>query len=164
MGKYYLFLFPSKTHKKFPSQLDKIGWFPSQLIKFISQPGIKLINTSERNNNNDNNNNTYINVAKCNLGKANLETMLVCSFSCYTGGGPMPLAGPPRDLYTQLLACSSSQSVVAIACYLLVILFFFFWQTAVTLVLVYDTLNVLLSRAVWILGYFCEPEKWAQKS
>ena len=28
------------THKKFPSQLDKIGWFPSQLIKFISQPGI----------------------------------------------------------------------------------------------------------------------------
>ena len=40
LGKYYLFLFPSKTHKKFPSQLDKIGWFPSQLIKFISQPGI----------------------------------------------------------------------------------------------------------------------------
>ena len=39
-GKHYLFLFPSKTHKKFPSQLDKIGWFPSQLIKFISQPGI----------------------------------------------------------------------------------------------------------------------------
>ena len=28
----------------------------------------------------------------------------------------MPLAGAPRDLYTQLLACSSSQSVVAIAC------------------------------------------------
>ena len=24
----------------FPSQLDKIGWFPSQLIKFISQPEI----------------------------------------------------------------------------------------------------------------------------
>ena len=39
LGKH-LFLFPSKTHKKFPSQLDKIGWFPSQLIKFISQPGI----------------------------------------------------------------------------------------------------------------------------
>ena len=30
LGKHYLFLFPSKTHKK----------FPSQLIKFISQPGI----------------------------------------------------------------------------------------------------------------------------
>ena len=30
LGKYYLFVFPSKTHKK----------FPSQLIKFISQPGI----------------------------------------------------------------------------------------------------------------------------
>ena len=42
LGKHYLFLFPSKTHKKFPSQLDKIGWFPSQLIKFISQPGIPL--------------------------------------------------------------------------------------------------------------------------
>ena len=28
----------------------------------------------------------------------------------------MPLAGAPHDLYTQLLACSSSQSVVAIAC------------------------------------------------
>ena len=40
LGKHYLFLFPSKTHKKFPSQLDKIGWFPSQLIKFVSQPGI----------------------------------------------------------------------------------------------------------------------------
>ena len=126
LGKYYLFPFPSKTHKKFPSQLDKIGWFPSQLIKFISQPGIKLININERNNNNDNNKNPYINVAKCNLGKVNLETMLVCSFSCYTGGGPMPLAGAPRDLYTQLLACSSWQSVVAIACHLRVILFFFF--------------------------------------
>ena len=40
LGKHYLFPFPRKTHKKFPSQLDKIGWFPSQLIKFISQPGI----------------------------------------------------------------------------------------------------------------------------
>ena len=40
LGKHYLFLFPSKTHEKFPSQLDKIGWFPSQLMKFISQPGI----------------------------------------------------------------------------------------------------------------------------
>ena len=34
----------------------------------------------------------------------------------------MPLAGAPRDLYTQLLACSSSQSVVAIACCLRAIL------------------------------------------
>ena len=34
--KKYLFLFPSKTHKKFPSQEDKIGWFPSQLQ--IEQP------------------------------------------------------------------------------------------------------------------------------
>ena len=37
-----MFLFPSKTHKKFPSQLDKIGWFRSQLIKFISQQEILL--------------------------------------------------------------------------------------------------------------------------
>ena len=38
----------------------------------------------------------------------------------------MPLAGAPRDLYTQLLACSSSQSVVAIACCLHAILCFGF--------------------------------------
>ena len=49
-----------------------------------------------------------LNVAKCNLGKVNLEAMLVSSFLSYTRGGPMPLAGAPRDLYTQLLACSSS--------------------------------------------------------
>ena len=48
-------------------------------------------------------------MAKCNLGKVNLEAMLVSSFPSYAGGGPMPLAGGPRDLYTQLLACSSSQ-------------------------------------------------------
>ena len=45
-----------------------------------------------------------LNVAKCNLGKVNLEAMLVSSFPSYTRGGPMPLAGAPRDLYTQLLA------------------------------------------------------------
>ena len=56
------------------------------------------------------------NVAKCNLGKVNLEAMLVSCFLSYSRGGLMPLAGAPRDLYTQLLACSSSQSVVAIAC------------------------------------------------
>ena len=50
-------------------------------------------------------------VAKCNLGKVNLEAMLVSSFSCSTWGGPMPLAGAPSDLYMQLLACSSLQSV-----------------------------------------------------
>ena len=38
------------------------------------------------------------NVAKRNLGKVNLEAMLVSSFSSYTRGGPMPLAGAPRDL------------------------------------------------------------------
>ena len=67
-----------------------------------------------------------LNVAKCNLGKVNLEAMLVSSFPSYSWGGPMPLAGAPRDLYTQLLACSSSQSVVAIACCLCAILCFGF--------------------------------------
>ena len=57
-----------------------------------------------------------LNVAKCNLGKVNLEAMLVSSFPSYSRGGLMPVAGAPRDLYMQLLACSSSQSVVAIAC------------------------------------------------
>ena len=55
-------------------------------------------------------------MAKCNLGKVNLEAMLVSSFPSYTRGGPMRLAGAPRDLYTQFMACSSSQNVVAIAC------------------------------------------------
>ena len=55
-------------------------------------------------------------VAKCNLGKVNLEAMLVSCFPSYIRGGPMYPAGAPRDLYTQLLACSSSQSVVSIAC------------------------------------------------
>ena len=67
-----------------------------------------------------------LNVAKCNLGKVNLEAMLVSSFPSYTRGGPMPLAGAPRDFYTQLLACSSSQSVVSIACCLRAILCFGF--------------------------------------
>ena len=44
-------------------------------------------------------------MAKCNLGKVNLEAMLVRGFPSYAGGGPMPLAGAPCDLYTQLLAC-----------------------------------------------------------
>ena len=68
-------------------------------------------------------------VAKCNLGKVNLEAMLVSSFPSYTRGGPMPLAGAPHDLYTQLLACSSSQSVVAIACCLRAILCFGFFPS-----------------------------------
>ena len=53
----------------------------------------------------------------CNLGKVNLEAMLASSFPSCTSGGLMPLAGAPCDLYMQLLASSSSQSVVAIACF-----------------------------------------------
>ena len=41
----------------------------------------------------------------------------------------MPLAGAPRDLYTQLLACSSLQSVVAIACCLRASLCFSFFPS-----------------------------------
>ena len=70
-----------------------------------------------------------LNVAKCNLGKVNLEAMLVSSFPSYTRGGLMPLAGASRDLYTQLLACSSSKSVVAIACCLRAILCFGFFPS-----------------------------------
>ena len=51
--------------------------------------------------------------------------MMVSNFSSYTGGGPMPLAGAPCDLHMQLLACSSSQSVAAIACCLRAIYFDF---------------------------------------
>ena len=64
-GKALSVPFSQQDTREIPSQLDKIGWFPSQLIKFISQPGIKLINIykNERNNNDDddddNNNNTY---------------------------------------------------------------------------------------------------------
>ena len=72
---------------------------------------------------------TQFHVAKCNLGKVNLEAMLVSSFPSYTRGGPIPLAGAPRDLYTQLLACSSSQSVFAIACCLRASLCFGFFPS-----------------------------------
>ena len=73
----------------------------------------------------------YLNMAKCNLGKVNLEAMLVSCFPSYSRGGPMPLAGAPRDLYTQLLACSSSQNVVAIACCLRAIYFDFIYNVFV---------------------------------
>ena len=66
-------------------------------------------------------------MAKCNLGKVNLEAMLVSSFPNNAGGDPMLLAGAPRDLYMQLLACSSSQRVFAkallLACHFCVVFF-----------------------------------------
>ena len=41
----------------------------------------------------------------CSLTKqAKLISKECCSFPTYARGGPMPLAGAPRDLYTQLLA------------------------------------------------------------
>ena len=74
-----------------------------------------------------------LNLAKCNLGKVNLKAMVVSSFSSYTGGGPMLLAGAPVDLYKQLLACSSSQSTIAIACCLRAILCFGFTRPSLPL-------------------------------
>ena len=76
----------------------------------------------ERNKNN-------LNVAKCTLGKVNLTAMLVSSFPNSVGGGqPDAFAGAPCDLYKQLLACSSSQSVCArallLACQFLCNVFF----------------------------------------
>ena len=67
-------------------------------------------------------------MAKCNLGKVNLKTMLVSRVPSSAGGDPMPLAGAPRALYTQLLACSYSQSIPAIALLLACsfVLYFFF--------------------------------------
>ena len=53
-------------------------------------------------------------LAKYNLGKVNLKQMLVSSFPNCSGGGPMPLARAPCGLHTQLLACSSLQSVFAL--------------------------------------------------
>ena len=37
LGKHYLFLFASKTHKKFPSQLDNIGLFRYIKIELDSE-------------------------------------------------------------------------------------------------------------------------------
>ena len=62
------------------------------------------------------------------LGNFNLKAMLVSSFSNNVGAGPMPLEGAPHDLYMQLLAGSSSQSVFAVAllraCHFLCCVFF----------------------------------------
>ena len=58
--------------------------------------------------------------------------MLVSSFPRYTWVSLMHLAGAPPDLYTQLLACSSSQSVIEIACCLRASLCFDFWLLAVS--------------------------------
>ena len=64
----------------------------------------------------------------CNLGKVKLKAMLVSTFSSYTRGGLMPIAGAPRDLYTQLLGCNSLQSVIAITCCLRTSLCFQCWK------------------------------------
>ena len=57
--------------------------------------------------------NLGLNVAKYNLGKVNLKQNVGQQFSQLCWGGAMPLAEAPHDFHTQLLACSSSQSVFA---------------------------------------------------
>jgi len=54
-------------------------------------------------------------VTKCNLSKINFVPILVSSFPNYAEGGLMPLARASYDLHKQLIPCSSSQSVFAIA-------------------------------------------------
>ena len=115
---------PFSSTKEFP-----VGWGPLAGLPWIPPPHARALPDST--NFVGTNAQAHLlvmslNVAKCNLGKVNLEAMLVSSFPSYTRGGPMPLAGAPRDFYTQLLACSSSQSVVSIACCLRAILCFGF--------------------------------------
>ena len=53
-------------------------------------------------------------VAKCNLGKVNLESMLASGLWVYVASGrPKQFAGAPHDLYTQSLAHSHSQASFA---------------------------------------------------
>ena len=56
----------------------------------------------------------WLNVIEEKLTSNKNHLMLVSSFANCAGGGAMPLAGAPHDLHTQLLACSSSQSVFAL--------------------------------------------------
>lgn len=51
-------------------------------------------------------------MAKCNLGKVNLEVMLVNGFLIHTSWGRSgALSGTPHDSYIQLLACSVPRNV-----------------------------------------------------
>ena len=53
----------------------------------------------------------YLHVAKCNLGKVNLESMLASGLWVYVASGrPKQFAGAPHDLYTQSLAHSHLQA------------------------------------------------------
>ena len=68
-------------------------------------------------------------MAKCNLDKVNLEAMLVSSYPNNTGGGPMPLVGAPRDLYTQLPLLAVPRNVSSLKpCWLLAIFVLFLRQ------------------------------------
>ena len=68
----------------------------------------------------------HFNVAKCNLGEVNLEAMLVSSFSSYSGDGPMPLAGAPRDFVYPVACLQFLAKCFAIGCCLCTRLFFGF--------------------------------------
>ena len=66
-------------------------------------------------------------MAKCNLGKVNLEAMLVSSYPINSGGDPMPLVGAPRDLLTQLPLLAVPRNVSSLKpCWLLAIFVLFY--------------------------------------
>ena len=78
-----------------------VGWGPFTVLPWIPPPHVRALPGST--NFVGTNAQAHLlvmslNVAKCNLGKVNLKAMLASSFPSYTGGGPMPLAGAPRDL------------------------------------------------------------------
>ena len=65
-------------------------------------------------------------MAKCNLGKVNLEAMLVSSYPNNSGGDPMPLARAPRDLHTQMPLLAVPRNVSSLKlCWLLAIFVLF---------------------------------------
>ena len=66
-------------------------------------------------------------MAKCNLGKVNLEAMLVSSYPNNSGGDPMPLVGAPRDLHTQLPLLEVPRNASSLKpCWLLAIFVLFY--------------------------------------
>ena len=66
-------------------------------------------------------------MAKCNLGKVNLEAMLVSSFHNNSGGDSMPLVGAPRDLHTQLPLLAVPRNVSSLKpCWFLAIFVLFY--------------------------------------
>ena len=87
LGKHYLFLFPSKTHKE----------FPSQLIKFISQPGIPRVFKSldsKRPNKSDKTGTKQVYFRKRNHSD---QPLYVCDYSLGEGRGSFFFFSRPQS-------------------------------------------------------------------